>query len=198
MSELAGKTRHGLALSIRDHAKNERLATAGARTVDAATSTSLQLNNLVLLESLETRISDSLGGGLGIGVDKVFELVFLLELFIGDEIVKFGQDHGRVGVHLGHPTELPLGSLEVSVRSFQASICLGDLHDAPSHECNSLADCDSVHIDGLQQDLLGNMDNAAAQRGILGMQRRLQMRVLRRLCGEDVWSCSPSTSLPAP
>mmetsp|Transcript_5814 Transcript_5814/g.12137 ORF Transcript_5814/g.12137 Transcript_5814/m.12137 type:complete len:170 (-) Transcript_5814:2113-2622(-) len=103
MSQLSIKTRHSFLLPIGDHEQHQRLAFIHVRTIDPIESPPFQLNNILLFQCFQTRISDYLGFGLGVRIDEVLKLIVFLKFFFRDEIVKLRENYGNVFRNVSEP-----------------------------------------------------------------------------------------------
>ena len=89
MREFSIESGHGLLLSIRDHKQNQRFGLVDIGPIDSIKSPPLKLNNLILLQCLQSCISYHVRLRLGVWIDIVFKLVILLKFLLRDEIVEF-------------------------------------------------------------------------------------------------------------
>mmetsp|Transcript_25307 Transcript_25307/g.73236 ORF Transcript_25307/g.73236 Transcript_25307/m.73236 type:complete len:560 (+) Transcript_25307:135-1814(+) len=172
--QLTGQSSHALGFSIRNHEEDQRTVSAQIRLVGTEVSTTLELDDVVLLEVLETGVANYLGVGQGVGVDEVLEVVSLVELVLGNKVVKLGKDDGGILGNVGEPRELGLGGLDVAfgiIRSFEAAIVvnLGDGDDTPAHEDDVLTDGQALGINLLDKAGLGLADQSLAHADVLGM-----------------------------
>lgn len=88
VSKLAIKTRHSLFLAVRNHEQLQRFAFIDISPVNPVESPPFKLNDIMLLQSLQPGISNNFSVCLSVGVDVVLEVIFLLELFLGNKVVK--------------------------------------------------------------------------------------------------------------
>mmetsp|Transcript_48635 Transcript_48635/g.103447 ORF Transcript_48635/g.103447 Transcript_48635/m.103447 type:complete len:231 (+) Transcript_48635:97-789(+) len=171
MRKLPIEPRHGLLPPIGDHKQHQLLALVHIGPVHPVIPPPLELDNVVLLQRSQPGVPDHLCLRLRVGVDEVLELVVLLELLLGDEVVKLGENDRDVLGDVGEPGELALGGLDVSIGdkdSLEPTLDFGELDDAPSRQNYVLSHHHPLRVDPLQQDPPPDPHQPLPEAGILG------------------------------
>lgn len=84
--------------------------------VDSVEAAALELNDIVSLELADAGIAPGGDHAGGVGVEEVLDIVILLKLVLGDEVVKVPQLSGDKLEAVGsQPCNLLLGGLEVAL-----------------------------------------------------------------------------------
>mmetsp|Transcript_39578 Transcript_39578/g.82216 ORF Transcript_39578/g.82216 Transcript_39578/m.82216 type:complete len:227 (+) Transcript_39578:257-937(+) len=123
----------------------------------------------------QARISHNLGCGHGSRGNVIFKIVPFFKLGLGDQVVKLLEHDRAIVLDIGDPTQLSLGSSEVTVGhmfTFQSAIGvdLGNLDHTPPKQYNIFTNDNAFHVHIFEKHGITQANNTSTHGWILWMK----------------------------